>query len=602
MIRRLLPGVLWGLVILIASTPLWVSLPTPRTLALHEALQRDPSGPPRPVKLPTSAQHGVMQYQFSLHLDNPADPLYLYIPLLSEGATVWLDGEVLGSSQNRVQMTGHAAGATLLLPLPARLLRDGENRIDLQLQTPPILKGYLSPLYVGTAAAVAPHYRLRVFLLEYLRLMVPAGQVLMAVLVLGVWLYRPREPLFGWLALLLFVSLFSYAGLLGDLLPRLPALMPYAFILSMAAGPLLAIVALLVVRVQPPRWLMLCVPGLPTLCLLATMFGVPPAKAMLLSLPVGVLGMLASLFISLWGALTQRSREAWLILLPLVLAVCVALRDVGVMTGLLEGPILLSIYYRPALMIGLSLILMRRLAISLNRLDGANEHLSQRLAERETELARLHDAEQRKAALRVRHEERQRLTVDLHDGLSGHLASIIALAERDHAGDIERTARDALDDLRVVILSLDISDQELGVALAGLRERLARQLKRLGITLDWSTAHLPDISGVTPAHALNVLRILQEAITNAIKHGQATHIKVLGTPVGEQQASLTVENNGQPFPQTPVPGGAGLRNMHRRAEQLGGALTIVALAEGTHLTLLLPRHLPAGTGAPPGSP
>lgn len=602
MIRRLLPGALWGLVLLIASLPLWLTLPPPQALMLHEALRLDPPGRPRPVTLPARdpAHQEAVHYQFSLHLDDPAEPLYLYIPLLSERASVWLNGEPLGSSQNRVQMTGHAAGTALLLPLPTR--QDSDLLIDLQLHTPPILTGYLSPLYIGTADAVTPHYRLRVFLLEYLRLMVPAGQLLMAVLVLGVWLYRPREPLFGWLALLLFASLLSYAGLLGNLLPGLHDLLPYAFILSMASGPLLTLLALLLTRVPPPRWLMLCVPGLPALYLLTIAFGVAPGKAMLMSLPVGLLGALAGLLISLWGTLTRRSSEAWLILLPLALAVVVALRDVGVMAGWLEGPVLLSTYYRPALMIGLSLILMRRLAISLNRLDGANEYLSQRLAEREAELAAWHDAEQRKAALRVRHEERQRLTVDLHDGLSGHLASIIALAERDHASDIERTARDALDDLRVVILSLDISDQELGVALAGLRERLTRQLKRLGITLDWSTAHLPDISGVTPAHALNVLRILQEAITNAIKHGQATHIKVLGTPAGEQQARLIVENDGLPLPQPPVPGGAGLRNMRRRAEQLGGALTMTSLAQGTRLTLLLPRHLPAGIDVSPGSP
>src|SRR5690606_17820526 len=116
-----------------------------------------------------------------------------------------------------------------------------------------------------------------------------------------------------------------------------------------------------------------------------------------------------------------------------------------------------------------------------------------------------------------RAQERQRLTVDLHDGLSGHLASIIAQAEREGAPTIERSAREALDDLRVVIHSLDIGDRELGVALAGLRERLESQLRRAGVALDWSVARLPEISGVTPAHALAVLRIVQEAVTNAVR-------------------------------------------------------------------------------------
>src|SRR5690606_31339515 len=115
---------------------------------------------------------------------------------------------------------------------------------------------------------------------------------------------------------------------------------------------------------------------------------------------------------------------------------------------LLEGPVFLAMYYRPLLMVGVAVILMRRLGLSLRRLDGANAHLAQRLAQREEELARLHAEERDEAAQRVRNEERERLTADLHDGLSGHLASIVAQAEREQAPGIERTAREALDDLR----------------------------------------------------------------------------------------------------------------------------------------------------------
>src|SRR5690606_8109803 len=109
-----------------------------------------------------------------------------------------------------------------------------------------------------------------------------------------------------------------------------------------------------------------------------------------------------------------------------------------------------------------------------------------------------------------------------------HLASIIAMAERDRTTDIERTAREALDDLRLVIHSLDIGDRELMAALSGLRERLEPRLKRQGVLLEWSMARLPEISGVTPEYALNTLRIVQEAVTNALRHGPATRIAVRG--------------------------------------------------------------------------
>ena len=117
--------------------------------------------------------------------------------------------------------------------------------------------------------------------------------------------------------------------------------------------------------------------------------------------------------------------------------------------------------------IGLSLI-------HIYRLDHANETLNIRLAEREAELATFHRLERAKTVSTVREHERQRLTHDLHDGLSGHLASIIALSERAGDKPIEQAAREALNDLRLVIYSLDLGDRELPLALANFRERLVR--------------------------------------------------------------------------------------------------------------------------------
>src|SRR5690606_32650369 len=242
-----------------------------------------------------------------------------------------------------------------------------------------------------------------------------------------------------------------------------------------------------------------------------------------------------TIVISAWGVFVKKVREAWLLLLPLCLFSMALLYDGAIIAGLTDGPVFLSIYYRQLLLVAIAVILMRRLGLSLRRLDSANAHLTGRLAEREAELRRLYEEERQEAARRVRGEERQRLTEDLHDGLSGHLASMIAVAEREHAADIEHMAREALDDLRLVIHSMDIGDRELMAALAGLHERLAPRLKRQGVALDWSMARLPEIAGVTPTAALHVLRIVQEAVTNALRYGPASRIAVRGLagPQGE---------------------------------------------------------------------
>ena len=554
-----------------------------------------------PHTWPPRHQGGDAEYRYRLHFglpEAPREPLYLFLPLVSQRAAIALNGVELMDTGNRSLSTGITSGVTVFVRLPADRLAAGANTLDVRVAAAGVMRGHLSPPRVGSAQALGPHYRLGLFLLEHLRLMALAGQLLLMVAVLAAWLYRPVDPLFGWLLLMQVLSLPQYAGLRSDL-PGVQEALPYVLMASSSASFILPIIALLINGMVVPRWLQWCVAAVPCLGIaLALLPALPVWQVMLaLSLPAVVLAVWAAAAITAAGAL-RGVREARLLLVPMLLFALALLHDVAQVAGWIDGAVLLGAYYRMVLMIGIAVILMRRLGLSLMRLDGANARLRQELAQREAELARLHEEERREAAQRVRSEERQRLTVDLHDGLSGHLASIIALAERERSAVIERSAREALDDLRVVIHSLDIGDRELTVALAGLRERLARQLKRLGVELDWSTARLPEISGVTPTHALAVLRIVQEAVTNAVRHGPATRIAVRGEPHGAAQAAIVVENDGAPFPRSGCGGGAGLENMRRRAELLGGKVRWeTPQGGGARVAVLLPLQLPVHGGA-----
>ena len=144
--------------------------------------------------------------------------------------------------------------------------------------------------------------------------------------------------------------------------------------------------------------------------------------------------------------------------------------------------------------------------------------------------------------------------------------------------------------MRLVIHSLDLRDTDLSLALAGFRERLAPQLRRLGVELIWSMDQLPEVYGVTPGNALSVLRILQEAVTNALKHGRAREIAIKGSPGLDKTAIVTVTNDGRPSPSSGQ--GHGLANMQRRAKQLGGDVSLTKAECGAELVLSLPLRLP----------
>jgi hypothetical protein len=113
-------------------------------------------------------------------------------------------------------------------------------------------------------------------------------------------------------------------------------------------------------------------------------------------------------------------------------------------------------------------------------------------------------------------------------GLGGQLISIVALSERGQGGaTITDAARAALKDLRLVIDSMDDIGGDLMLALGSWRERAAMQLRPHDIALDWRVAMpqgLPLHPELRPWHIIQIVRILDEAVTNAVKHAQARNI------------------------------------------------------------------------------
>ena len=113
--------------------------------------------------------------------------------------------------------------------------------------------------------------------------------------------------------------------------------------------------------------------------------------------------------------------------------------------------------------------------------------------------------------------------------------------------------------------------------IPALEQIFQRQQQLYPITIH---AQLDYPTGLLPLNReLDILRIVQEALTNAIRHGSATEAWISvgcdyqdGTPVA---IHVQVHDNGQGFDTNQRPGsGWGLRNMQRRAEQLGAALHI----------------------------
>lgn len=253
-----------------------------------------------------------------------------------------------------------------------------------------------------------------------------------------------------------------------------------------------------------------------------------------------------------------------------------------------------SVYLLPVAMLAVLTAYLyaaqQRYTRALASAERANLSLAERLAAREAELRAGHErlrAVEREQTLLL---ERQRLMRDMHDGLGSTLMSSLVAAER---GRLDSTAvagllRDCVDDLRLVIDSLEPIDHDLVTLLGALRYRLGRRLEGAGLHVDWAVDDVPALPWLGPPEALQVLRCVQEALTNVLKHAGARTVRI-ATTVRDGEVRVAISDDGQGFDPAQVTGGRGLRHLRERAAQWGGRAELHSTpGEGTAVWLMLP--------------
>jgi signal transduction histidine kinase len=178
------------------------------------------------------------------------------------------------------------------------------------------------------------------------------------------------------------------------------------------------------------------------------------------------------------------------------------------------------------------------------------------------------------------HRERRRIARELHDGLAQELAFIRSQARRLPAGEdapathIATAAERALDESRHAIVTLARSvDAPLDSSVAQAAEEVAlRAGVRLRLELE------PGLQAPDAVHDA-LIRIVREAVSNAIRHGAADSVTV--RLAGAHGLELTIEDDGTGLVNgTPARRGFGLVSMRERAQALGGSVDIAPHPEG----------------------
>ena len=245
-----------------------------------------------------------------------------------------------------------------------------------------------------------------------------------------------------------------------------------------------------------------------------------------------------------------------------------------------------------AFVLALAVFTGARIVESLNRAENTNAELEQRVAEKNTELAQFY-AQQRDTELLAEREgarqhERERLTREMHDGIGAQLMTALRGVERGAFDkvQVEKALQDGLDELRLLMDSSDVG-RSLQGALAAWRNRWDSRLSAVGLQLLWQVDAGVEAVDLSEDAVLQCMRILQEAVTNTIKHANASKIDVR-VLCDAGHLSIQIQDNGSGLsadlaaPDAGPTGGRGLRHIAHRASALGAQCEVRSLAAPAH--------------------
>lgn len=184
-----------------------------------------------------------------------------------------------------------------------------------------------------------------------------------------------------------------------------------------------------------------------------------------------------------------------------------------------------------------------------------------------------------------------RLAADLHDGVGARLNTL--LAALDPGDPAQRpmclALHDCLLELQMAVDDIDVFEGDaVPQRLGRLRHRMQPALDRLGIRLDWSVS--ADGLGVDGERAREVGRIAQEALSNVLRHAQASRVALRWGADARGRPTLQVVDDGIGLAAAgSAAQGHGLGGMGRRARRIGGELQVLPLPpRGTAVLFRLP--------------